>query len=249
MIDLSVILPIYNASPWIEAKLVSLGNYLDTISLTSEIIAVDDGSSDDTSKKLHNLPKVRAIISDKNLGKFGAISLGMKEAKGRCKLFTDCDLPYELQAIGYIASLILNRNFHIVTGDRTLPGSKSLNDVSNIRSLASRSFSLLVRLLVTGGLFDTQCGLKGFRNDVADAIFPLVQEKGFAGDLEVLYIALKYNLEIKRIPVRLIHNETSSIKLLKHSAEMALSLPLIPIRWYLGKYYSEELKKIAEQSY
>ena len=72
-------------------------------------------------------------------------------------------------------------------------------------------FSFLVRMLVTGELFDTQVGFKAFRGDVAAALFPLLTDDGFAGDVELLYIALKYNLAIRRIPVRLLRTGSAAV--------------------------------------
>lgn len=249
MIDLSVIIPVYNAAPWLEPKLRSLAAYLDTLPFKTEIVVVDDGSVDDSAKRIKELPYIKSIILERNIGKFGAISAGMREASGQCRIFTDCDLPYDLEAINYMATLVRDRRFHIVTGDRTLKESQSSVVTSGRRSVASRAFSVFVRLLVTGGLFDTQCGLKALRGDVADAIFPLLREQKFAGDVELLYIALKYNLEIKRIPVRLQNAAKSSVRLLTNSLEMIGSLLVIPARWYLGYYKSAELEKISTQRY
>ena len=67
-------------------------------------------------------------------------------------------------------------------------------------------------MLVTGGLFDSQCGFKAFDGRVAEAIFPLLTDTGFSGDVELLYIALKYNLSIRRIPVRLQRSSPSTVK-------------------------------------
>jgi hypothetical protein len=110
-------------------------------------------------------------------------------------------------------------------------------------------FSIAVRLLVTGDLFDTQCGLKGFRGDVAEALFPLLTDPGFAGDVEALYIALKHNLAIRRIPVRLQGSGPSTVRLGRHAPGMVVRILGLRPRWSAGRYRSPELEEIAAQRY
>src|SRR6185369_16744187 len=70
---------------------------------------------------------------------------------------------------------------------------------------------------VTGGIYDTQCGFKVFRGDVAAELFRVARVDGFAIDVEVIYLLLKYRLDVKRIPVRLERNAPSSVHVLRDS--------------------------------
>jgi hypothetical protein len=72
---------------------------------------------------------------------------------------------------------------------------------------------------------------------------------GFSGDVEALYIALKYNLEIKRIPARLQRNAPSTVRLLPNSLKMIWQVFHLRADWNRGVYASEALKRIAEQPY
>jgi dolichyl-phosphate beta-glucosyltransferase len=250
--DLSIIIPIYNAEDYVVESAQIAHAYLSKLpALTYEIIFVDDGSQDHGAEKVLSLalPATTVLRLPCNLGKFGAICAGMSAAKGRCRIFTDGDVPYELESIGYIADLILARDFHLVIGDRTLPGSEYSQQLSFVRSVVTKLFTFFVRMLVAGGLFDTQCGIKGFRADVAKTLFPLVRDKGFSGDVELLYIALKYNLEIKRVPVRLRRQAPSSVKVVRHGLSMLRRISRLRRSWRRGYYHSEELVAIADQSY
>jgi hypothetical protein len=104
-------------------------------------------------------------------------------------------------------------------------------------------------MLVTGELFDTQVGLKAFRGDVAAALFPLITDDGFAGDVELLYIALKYNLAIRRIPVRLQRSGATTVSLAAHSISMLTRIAGLRHRWASGAYDSTELRTISSQRY
>jgi hypothetical protein len=173
----------------------------------------------------------------------------MAAAKGECRVFTDADLPYDLEAVPYIAELISGHGWDLVVGDRTLPESTTHANNRFARKLSSRAFAHFVRLLVTGGLFDSQCGIKGFRGEVADALFPLVTDDSFSGDVELLYIALKHNLAIRRIPVRLQRAAPSTVRLGSHSLPMLVHILKLRRNWNRGAYGSEELKRIASQTY
>jgi dolichyl-phosphate beta-glucosyltransferase len=249
--DLSLVLPVFNAALFVERSLAEAEAFLGREALSWEIVAVDDGSTDGTAERLAARPagNLTIVSLPENLGKFGALKAGMRASRGRCRIFTDADLPFDLDAVPYMARLVNDRGFHVVTGDRTLLGSDYRAHVSRRRDTASAAFSFLVRMLVTGGLFDTQCGLKAFRSDVADALFPLLAENGFAGDVELLYVALKYNLEIKRMPVRLRRSGPSSVHLGLDAVRMLGRIASLRHAWDSGRYRSPALERIAGQAY
>jgi dolichyl-phosphate beta-glucosyltransferase len=249
--ELSIIIPCYNGAAFVVPRLTHLVKGLESVKVSREIIVVDDGSRDDSADVIERaeLPNVRVHRLAQNQGKFGAIIAGMAEARGTCRVFTDADIPFEVPAIPYIADLVNRRGFHIVAGDRHLPGSRYHVDLPPVRRFATGAFSAFVRFVVAGGLQDTQCGLKGFRGDVADALFPLLTERRFAGDVELLYIALKYNLEIKRIPVRLDYSGDSTVRPGRDAVNMLRALARIRYNFGQGRYQSEELRQIAAQDY
>lgn len=250
--DLSLVIPIYNGASYAANSARLVHSYLSSLSnLSFEIIFVDDGSSDSTSEIIRslNLDHLRVITLPANQGKFGAVKAGMAAAVGECRIFTDGDIPYELEAIGYIHSIISKRHVHVVVGDRNLKGAEYAEQLTPLRSVLTHIFTFFVRTLVTGGLFDTQCGLKGFRGDVASALFPMLRDNGFSGDVELLYICLKYNLEIKRIPVRLRRSAPSTVRVVNHGLRMLRRISRLRRSWRKGYYYSENMEKIADQTY
>jgi dolichyl-phosphate beta-glucosyltransferase len=246
-LDVSIVLPVYNGASFVEKNVETLALFLARQPGTWEIVVVDDGSTDGTDRRVRASENVRVVRLPENLGKFAALKAGMAASRGQCRIFTDADLPYDLEAIPHVAALVNGRGFHLVVGDRTLSGS--VYGHRSTRAVSSRAFSLFVRLLVTGGLFDTQCGLKGFRGDVADALFPLLTIRGFAGDVELLYIALKYNLEIRRIPVRLHRAEETTVRFGTDVPAMLRDIARLRGRWASGRYASNALEALAAQDY
>ncbi len=249
--DLSVVIPAYNSEAYIADSVLTVSAFLDKKQLGFEIIVVDDGSHDRTSEIIAaiKIPNVKLITLPQNQGKFGALVAGMTTAQGRCKIFTDADIPFDLEAITYIHHLVNDRDVHLVIGDRALAESRYAVDTSYLRRVTTFVFSGLVRMFVAGGLFDTQCGLKGFRGDIANVLFPMLNTSGFSGDVELLYIALKYNLEIKRIPVRLRNAAPSSVRVLSHGLNMIRNIAFLKYYWLTGRYNSEGLEKLASQKY
>jgi dolichyl-phosphate beta-glucosyltransferase len=248
---ISLVIPIYNAEAFLEESLAAVEAFFDATGLDAEVIAVDDGSTDRTPKILSSRSdrRLRVTRLDHNRGKYAALKQGMAAAVGDVRVFTDADLPYDLEAIEYAVSLLTNEGFHIVVGDRTLTESERGSGQPPLRQLSTRVFSFLVRMLVTGELFDTQVGFKAFRGDVAAALFPLLTDDGFAGDVELLYIALKYNLAIRRIPVRLLRTGPTTVRLAGHSLPMLTRIAGLRRRWASGDYHSDRLEAISSQRY
>ena len=249
--QLSVIIPAFNAQAFVERNIHLLDEFLVARLQSYEIIVVDDGSSDGTSAAVAEIASshVRLLRLPENLGKFGAIKAGMRESSGNCCIFTDADLPYELEAIPYMEKLVNNRGFHVVIGDRSLGSSEYEQGVTWFRRIFNQLSRNFIRIFIIAGIFDSQCGIKAFRGDVARELFALLQENRFAADVELLYIALKYNLEIKRIPVRIQRVSPSSVKLGRDTFKMLQRLAVLRSSWQNGLYSSNTLSRIAEQAY
>jgi len=247
----SLVIPVHQGSDFIADSLVEVRRFLEGRSEPFEIVVVDDGSNDGTAAVIEPMTddRLRLVSLPANLGKYGALKAGMKVASGGCRIFTDADLPYDLEAVPYMVDLISNGGYDLVVGDRTLAESEPRAAAGLARRLSSRAFAHFVRLLVTGGIFDSQCGLKGFRSEVADALFPLVMDNSFSGDVELLYVALKHNLSIRRIPVRLQRAAPSTVRLSHHSLPMLFRILRLRHNWNRGAYRSENLSRIASQAY
>ncbi len=248
--DLSVVLPVYNSKGMVCRNLVRLKDYLAGWCSSFEIIVVDDGSRMDERILYKDVPSsVRVIQLEKNRGKGAAVREGMLAAEGDVRIFTDADLPYDLAAIKYTFGLIKDKGFHFVAGDRSLPNSQYANALPLCRKIASRMFSKFVTLFVIGGIYDSQCGFKGFSAPLAKALFPLLTIDRFSFDVEIYYLILKYNIVICRIPVRLKDQEMSTINLFKHAFPMACRIMTIPFKWYAGRYVSVSMRALWDKPY
>ncbi len=228
MLDLSIIIPAYNCADLLTEHIPHLLSYVARLNNSYEIIIADDGSIDNgRTRSVSEQLGCRWIGNTTNLGKGAAVRLGMLAASGRCRIFTDADVPFELEAIGRMVAR-LESGVDVVVGDRTLTTSHYFSAIPLLRSMASRIFSLLVKTLILGSTYDTQCGIKGFRAAVAEEMFTGSRVNSFAFDVELLTIALKRNYSIERIPVRLRGEPvTSSVRLARDSVRMFRDLAVI----------------------
>ena len=222
-----------------------LGAALADSGLSSEVIIVDDGGGDFDPGEWVGHPLVRLVTHRVNRGKGAAVRSGMLAARGHVRVFTDVDLPFGVELLPVMYGFLRDGGFHMVVGDRSLPGSRYHQSIALPRRLASAVFTGFVGRIVTGGFFDTQCGLKGLRGDVVETMFPLLQLDRFAFDVELVYVALKHRLDIKRIPVQLLHNETSSVRLLRDSSQGVVDIFRIKANQMRGLYESAALDQIV----
>ena len=247
--EVSVVLPCFRSARLAVASVHRLDAFFRHSGMTSEIIVVDDGGGDFAPDPWDASLNARLLRLPRNRGKGAAVATGMQSATGAVRVYTDVDLPYDLELIPVIVSFVRDHGFHLVIGDRTLPDSVYLSDISIQRRVASELFSQFVGRLVTGGFFDTQCGLKGMRGDIAEEVFRLQRLERFSFDVELVYLALKHRLDIKRIPVQLRNNETSTVRILRDASQAVLDV--FRIKWHQmhGNYRSDVLENTVRSDY
>lgn len=237
----SFIIPAYKASVALDNNLNYLIAYTQTQYFDSEILIIDDGSNDNgQTEQIAKKYGCSYLTYHVNRGKGGAVRYGMTKAIGDIKIFTDSDIPFESNAIDNIIEGIQKKDYDLVIGDRTLEDSNYFAEISSQRKIGSNFYTFFVGRIITTGMFDTQCGLKGFKKTVADDIFGVGKINSFAFDVEVIYIALKRNYSIRKIPVHLRSQEGSSVSLLKHAPGMILDLFKIKLNHVRGYYKKQK---------
>lgn len=236
-LKLSIIIPAYKGASVLKGNVPGLVDWLRQSGISYEIIIVDDGSQDKgATRAVADELGCKFLANEINLGKGAAVRKGMLAATGDFRIFTDVDIPFEYDAFARFLNYLDNKEFDVVVGDRTLEGSSYFTEISRLRKIGSNVFSFIVGRFVAGGHFDTQCGMKGFRANVANDLFGVGRIKGFAFDVELLYISLKRNYDIKRLPVVLRCQEGSSVSVLRHGFGMLIDLFKIKVNHLAKKY-------------
>lgn len=221
----SLVIPAFNEAERIGATLRASLDYLGKVSPQSELIVINDGSTDATSTIAREAlagAKVRARLLENfpNRGKGHAVRKGLLAAQHPIGLFTDADLSTPLDETPKLIEPIANDDVDLAFGSRALDRSLIGRHQPWRREQGGRIFNLLVRLTTWLPFWDTQCGFKAFRLDRCRPILEAARIEGFAFDVELLYLARRAGLRLREIPVRWNHTEGSKIQLVKDSLRM-----------------------------
>ena len=234
---LSLIIPAYNEEQRIVHTLEICLSYLRRQSYSSEIIIVDDGSTDNTAILVENIAKecenVRLLrLSHK--GKGWAVKSGMLSGSGKYRFLADADLSMPIEYIDRFLPPI-NVDTDIAIGSREHHGAKRFNEPI-LRHIQGRVFNWAVRALAVRGIKDTQCGFKCFSEKAVNILFPLQISNGFGFDVEILFLAQKNCLTIKEIPIDWYHHEGSKVRPIIDSILMFRDILATRINHLKGKY-------------
>ncbi len=240
---LSIVIPVYNAGPDIAANTARVLAYLDKKTFDSEVILVNDGSSDDTGKALSSIQdaRVRVITNEKNMGKGYSVKRGMLAAKGAYLVFCDADLAYPIEQVDGLLNR-LEAGSDIAIGSRVHKESIFILHCRDlryifIRHLLSRAFNLFIRFFLVKGITDTQIGFKGFSSRAAQELFSRQTARDFSFDIEILYLARKAGFQIIEIPVTLVYSSgASAVSMLRDPFSMPIMALKVLYRYYSGGY-------------
>jgi dolichyl-phosphate beta-glucosyltransferase len=234
--DISIVIPAYNEEKRIKKSLIRIIAYLKSKSSKYEIIVVDDGSTDNTSKIVRGLNKnIRILQNKRNKGKGYSVKKGVLAARYRIILFTDADLSTPIEELGQFVKYT-NDGYDVVFGSRNLKSSKIKESQPFYRQLMGKTFPLLVNAITSLNFKDTQCGFKLFKAQAAKEIFSRQTIEGFAFDAEILFIANKLEYRIKEAPVVWSNSKESKVSPLKDSIKMSIDLLKIRLNELSGKY-------------
>ncbi len=245
---ISLIVPCYNEEVNIQKGVLDkIGNYTATDVRFSEVIIVDDGSSDSSktvikNKYLKTFPKFR-LVQNSHQGKAFAVLTGIKQAKGDYVIFTDIDLA---TPIDEVEKLIVKtkEGGQIIIGSR----NNSREGAPILRKIMAKGF-IVIRNVIIGlkGVRDTQCGFKLFEKKTALKIIDKLQvfhdnriakgssvSAGF--DIEFLFLGQRFGYKIIEVPVIWRHVETKNVNFIRDTIETLVDIFKIKLLDLQGKY-------------
>lgn len=197
------VIPFYNESSSIK-KII-----FDTLDYADKVIAVNDGSTDNSAHLIPQNEKLILISYQKNMGKGYALKRGFEESLKIGSEFT-ITLDADLQHNPNLIPKMLSEKFDIIIGNR-------LNDISRMpfhRRLSNKITSFLLRLKTGQKILDSQCGFRSYKTKTLKNIFP--KSNGFESESEIIVLAARKKYKIGFVDIPTVYeNEKSKMRAFK----------------------------------
>jgi glycosyltransferase involved in cell wall biosynthesis len=236
--DLSIVVPSYNEEARLPDTLEKISRYIREQRPNTEVIVVDDGSTDATAavaeKFRGTIANLRVLSNGVNRGKGFSVRHGSLEALGDVVLFTDADLSAPIEEAKKLLAALESHD--VAIGSRALDRRLIETHQSAFREFAGILFNKIVRIILRLPFVDTQCGFKAFRREPCHIIFEQQTIERFGFDPELLYLARHHGLSTVEVPVRWAHSPATKVSMFRDSVQMFVDV--FVIRWYglLGRY-------------
>lgn len=226
----SLIIPIYDEADIITESLNVLQRFFEKCDC--ELVFFDDCSRDGTYDKLRKAiassknPKIRLMHSGARIGKGGTIKSAIAKAKGEVVLIMDADLSADLRSVPELVREARESEGLVV-------GERSTSDRSTqgfLRVMLSLLYNISVRTLFRTGVRDHQCGFKAMKTDVARRLMAGIRIDGFVFDTELVVLARRLGIPVRRVLVRWADNRPSRSQLKWVGASFTMIKDLFMLR-------------------
>jgi glycosyltransferase involved in cell wall biosynthesis len=234
---LSIVIPAYNEENRLPGSLEKVLEFTQAQSYKSEVIVVENGSSDhtyDIAQEFSLKHPVLRVLQETNRGKGLAVKMGILAAQGTYRFMCDADLSMPIAEINRFLPPTID-NFDIVIGSREVDGAIRYNEPP-YRHWGGRGINLVIRLMALPGIRDTQCGFKMFRGSIADELYPYQTLVNWSFDIELLFIARKRGYRILELPVPWYFNPETKLSPVKDAIRMGWDILSIQSNALRGVY-------------
>ena len=217
--SLTILLPVYNEASRIERGIDyarQLKNRLRSHCMV-RILIVDDGSTDGSTDAL---PDDVELLNRPHLGKGATVRAGLAYSTTDWTLFTDIDWSVPMETVYQLIVNTLHTPSDIVIASREINGATRIAEPP-WRHVLGKIFNRWVQWMLLAGYMDTQCGCKMLHHSARDIVVPLMQEDGWAFDVELLLIANLKGLSVFEFPVPWVYQSQSKIRVWRDGMQMA----------------------------
>ena len=183
----SIIIPLHNEDKTLNKLLIELKPF----SINNEIIIINDGSTDQSKLILSDCKYVKLINLDKNIGKGGALRIGIKNAKNNKIIITDADLELNTNEIKNLMILDKNSDINFIIGSRF----NKINPFKSIWDMGNYSLTKLFNIINKSKFSDALCCAKSFYK--TDINLDNIKSKKFDIDVELTSLLLKSSTKFK----------------------------------------------------
>ncbi|QYO62258.1 dolichyl-phosphate beta-glucosyltransferase [Leptolyngbya sp. 7M] len=240
--ELSIVIPAFNEQDRLGATIRQILEYVSANNIRSELIIVDDGSTDDTSAAAEEVAgefpaqTVSVIRYQRNRGKGYAVRTGLGAAQADIALFSDADLSTPIGELNKLIDPVRSGEYDLTFGSRALDRSLIGTHQPWRREQGGKVFNFVVRLMTGMPFWDTQCGFKAFSMPKFRPLLDVMKIDRFGFDVEFLYVARLHGLRLMEIPVRWNNDDRSKVNVLRDSIRMFDEVRQIRRNARNGKY-------------
>jgi len=220
----SIIIPVYNEKATVK-EIVSRVKKQKIRGTVKEIIIIDDGSTDGSTKIIQKIKGVKKVLFPKNRGKGAAVRAGIKKAAGEYILIQDADLEYDPADYKILLAPIIKGKAKVVYGSRFLGPHKNM---FFWHALANQFLSFVTNILYNTTLSDMEVGYKVFPRKLALDLN--LSANGFAFEPEITAKILKEGVRIFEVPTTYCGREYSEGKKIKARDALIALFTLIKYR-------------------
>jgi putative flippase GtrA len=208
--------PVRNEERDLVPSIRRLVAYLrESFPFTARVTIADNGSTDATwalaTGLARELAEVRAVHMELP-GRGRALRAIWSASDADVLAYMDVDLSTDLNALLPLVAPLLSGHSDLAIGTRLARGSRVIRGPK--RELISRSYNVLLRILLGARFSDAQCGFKAIRRDQARALLPLTRDTGWFFDTELLVLAERAGLRIHEVPVDWIDDLDSRVDII-----------------------------------
>ncbi|CAL9372567.1 hypothetical protein SUDANB15_00884 [Streptomyces sp. enrichment culture] len=213
---LDVVVPVHNEETDLEPCVRRLHAHLgETFPYPFRITIADNASTDRTpriaARLARELPGTDWIRLDEK-GRGRALHTAWSQSSAPVLAYLDVDLSTDLAALLPLVAPLISGHSDIAIGTRLARGSRVVRGPK--REIISRCYNGLLRSTLAVGFSDAQCGFKAVRRDVAERLLPLVEDREWFFDTELLVIAERAGLRIHEVPVDWVDDPDSRVDIL-----------------------------------
>lgn len=209
MNSLSIVIPAFNEAKRLPATIRDVLNYVVNQPYDTEILVVDDGSTDQTGQLIQALyPSIQVLLLGTNLGKGEAMRRGFFATRGDYVLFTDADGSTPMNEFEKMKPWLDKKP--VIIGSRRVKGANIRVPQHAFKAIAGRFGNWYIRHMLRLPFSDTQCGFKAFARSTTPIFEHLVVQR-FGIDFELLAKAQKLGLAIQEIPVTWYNSKASTV--------------------------------------
>ncbi|MBI4323820.1 MAG: glycosyltransferase family 2 protein [Chloroflexi bacterium] len=242
-----VVIPVFNEEQRLTRCLPKLHGFLSGQSrFEYEIVIANNASTDRTQTVAEQLCRefgnVRLVWLPQK-GRGGALKTVWLASSADILTYMDVDLSTDLAAFPALVDAIASHGFDLAIGSRLLPASRIERNWK--RELISRSYVTLIHALCPTRLSDAQCGFKAVARPAALRLLPLVEDREWFFDTELLLLAEKLGYRICELPVRWVEDPNSRVRIF--STALADVKGLIRLRRKLACGMCRQEKHVEER--